>query len=294
LEWVLINLTFVLLSIMTFQKVLKVIIKRLVGQDEMEVSFAGTVGDPARVLLVGSDRHWGPPVLGFSPLGASLPLALGNLTDLQFKSPGSYGAWKAFGQAALCNVLFSYELQKRLRVNDVRTVSVTCFDPGPMSSAWHKYRKEENRLLIQNDMPRGLKRFYSYFTRLIEQPEVAAEAPILLATSSLGAVPCSTQRLGGVGYSCYFVRESPVPSKYPVPWSQGTSYDEDVWGQLWQYAEALTEGYTSAEAQQALRREQRSLSGMRRLKLPKVLPPYVWFWLWWHAPRSLATLFVKR
>merc|ERR1719362_1280643 len=149
-----------------------------------DLSAAGTLADPARVLLVGSDRHWGAPLLGFSSLGSSLPLALGHLEDMQFQEPGAYGAWEAFGQAALCNVMFAYELQQRLSSRDSPKVAVSCVDPGPLETAWKLYSTEENRLLASG-IPHGLKGPFSFFTRLVEKPEVAAEAAVLLASTPL-------------------------------------------------------------------------------------------------------------
>lgn len=197
---------------------------------------SGTSADPARVLLVGSARHWGTPVLGFAGLGAPLPLALGLLEDLQLKLPGAYDAWKAFGQAALCNVLFAYELQRRLRLRGVRTVAATCFDPGPMTTAWELYSREENRMLAVG-LPGWARGPLAYFTRLVEAPEEAAAAPVCLATTLDGTLPCREPRVGNLGY---WERGSPAPSKYPLPWSWGTSYDEGVWAQLWELSVVLT------------------------------------------------------
>lgn len=252
-----------------------------------ELSSAGTANDPARVLLVSSDRHWGPPVLGFASLGKSLPLAVGRLDDMQFRGKDAYRDWEAFGQAALCNVMFSYELQKRFRASASQNVAVSCFDPGPMETAWHRYRNEENRELVQG-MSELQKGFMKYFTRLIETPEIAAKAPVRLATRPLGTLPCSVPAIGG-NFGCYFFREFPVPSKYPVPWSWGTSYDEAVWARLWQHAEALIEE-SSLAVGHAERKPawQEKDTAENDVTVPRIRPVYAWLWFWWHAPRPLA------
>ena len=75
------------------------------------------------------------------------------MQDLQLESPGAYRPWKAFGQAALCNVMFAYELERRLEATDV---AVCCFDPGPMTTAWPLYRQEENRWRSSGRSLKGL------------------------------------------------------------------------------------------------------------------------------------------
>lgn len=200
----------------------------------------GSQEDPARVLLVGSRRHWGQPVLGFGGLGWSLPLALGQLDDLDFAQPGAYDPWRAFGQAALCNVLFAYELQRRLRCSAgraVSTVAVSCVDPGPMTTAWRLYEREENRMLA-SEVPGWARDAMAYFTRLVVTPQMAAEVFVRLATTPLGGLPCRA-RLAGLSGG-YWEGGDVAPSKYPVPWSPGTSYDEFVWSQLWECAEERT------------------------------------------------------
>jgi len=182
--------------------------------------------DPARILLTGSDRHWGEPFLGFSTLGGPVPLALGDLEDLQLEKPGAYTPWKAFGQAALCNVMFAYELQRRF-LEEGSGISVACFDPGPMSTAWSSYRDEENRMLAAS-VASPLHDFFSYFTRLVYEPEEAANLPIKLATLSTG--------IGTLGY---WQDGGPSSSKVPLPWSPGTSYDQTVWKRLWVYADGM-------------------------------------------------------
>jgi len=250
-----------------------------------ELSATGTLADPARVLLVGSDRHWGAPLLGFSSLGRSLPLGLGQLEDLQFKEPGEYGAWEAFGQAALCNVMFAYALQKQLGLRDSATVAVSCVDPGPMETAWNLYSTEENRLLA-NGIPNWLKGPFSFFTRLVEKPEVAAQVTVLLASTPLGALPCASPWPFNAG--CYFERGIPAPSKFPVPWSWGTSYDERLWAQLWRYAVELTKGHLTPK--QARNWHENTNHG---LLAPKAFL-YPWLWFWWHAPRHLGLAFSGR
>jgi len=204
-----------------------------------ELSLAGTLNDPSRVLLVGSARHWGTPFLGFSNIGRPLPVALGPAFNLQDED---YNGWAAFGHAAFCNVLFTYELQHRLRSMGNYQVSVSCFDPGPMTTAWHLYRCEENRMLA-SDIPVWLREFSRYFTRVVYSPEDAANTAILLATTWAGTLPCKRPQVGNCAYweNCL-----PMPSKYPLPWSWGTSYDESIWKQLWDHAAKLT-GLCNAE-----------------------------------------------
>lgn len=206
-----------------------------------ELASAGTAVDPSRIILVSSNRHWGLPLLGFSGFGGSLPLAMGSVDDLDLREPDAYAPWKAFGQAALCNVLFAKELQRRLKDRGLRTIAVSCFDPGPMATAWDLYRKEENRML-SSQIPDYIKEFVRYFTRIVERPEDVAATPVHLATSQ------PAQRPGQAPQPCgYWERGVPESSKYPLPWSWGTSEDRAVWAQLW----ALAETHVSQNSQDA-------------------------------------------
>lgn len=194
----------------------------------------GTPEDPCKILLCGSSRHRGEPQLGFAALGAALPLALGDMEDLQLEAAGAYRPWKAFGQAALCNVMFTYELQRRLPVGG--PVAVSCFDPGPMTTAWHLYRQEENRWLSAG-MSTFEKEIFSYFTRLVQAPEQAAEAAISLATKETW--PGRHAGAPQVGFANYWENGMPSLSKFPLPWNWGNSYDEVIWGELWQHSQQL-------------------------------------------------------
>lgn len=194
----------------------------------------GTPEDPCKILLCGSSRHRGEPQLGFAALGAALPLALGDMEDLQLQAAGAYRPWKAFGQAALCNVMFTYELQKRLPVGG--PVAVSCFDPGPMTTCWHLYRQEENRWLSAG-MSTFEKEIFSYFTRLVQAPEQAAEAAISLATAE--TLPGRHAGAPQVGFANYWENGMPSLSKFPLPWNWGNSYDEVIWGELWQHSQQL-------------------------------------------------------
>ncbi|CAJ1423542.1 unnamed protein product [Effrenium voratum] len=194
----------------------------------------GSADEPARVLLCGSSRHRGEPLLGFAGLGAPLPLGLGAFEDLQLAEPGAYRPWKAFGQAALCNVMFAYELQKRLRAEDA-AVAVSCFDPGAMTTAWDLYRQEENRWRATG-MSSWEKEVMSYFTRLVEEPEAAAAIAVKLATGAEGAMPC---RKPQVGFPNYWEQGQPALSKFPVPWNWSNSYDEGSWVKLWEVSQEL-------------------------------------------------------
>lgn len=196
---------------------------------------AGTEMSPARVLLCGSSRHRGEPVLGFSGLGPALPVGLGDFKDMQLEDTNAYRPWKAFGQAALCNVMLAYELQKRFRdAND--HIAAVCFDPGPLMTAWDLYRREENRW-PGTGMAQGDKDMLAYFTRVVQDPESAAELPVALATTC-SAMPSRTPQ---VGYTGYWELGLPALSKFPLPWNWSSSYDEELWSTLWDRSERLVQ-----------------------------------------------------
>lgn len=155
----------------------------------MEILIASA---PARVVNVSSNAHQGSRI---------------NFADIE--SRRLYMSWTAYGQSKLANVLFTYELARRL--ND-SGVTANALHPGFVASAFG----HNNHDLV------------GWGTRIAQKiagrsPEEGARTMIYLA--------CSPEVEGVSGK--YFVDEKAVPSS-------PASYDEDSARRLWELSEAMT------------------------------------------------------
>jgi NAD(P)-dependent dehydrogenase (short-subunit alcohol dehydrogenase family) len=146
---------------------------------------------PARIVTVASDMHRGATI---------------NFDDLQ--SEGSYRPLRVYSRTKLANVLFTYELARRLQGT---SVTANCLHPGVVAT----------KLLADGmGMPRALRST----TRLIgTKPEKGAKTSIYLAASA---------EVEGVSGK-YFVRQKAVESSKD-------SYDENLARRLWRVSAELT------------------------------------------------------
>jgi NAD(P)-dependent dehydrogenase (short-subunit alcohol dehydrogenase family) len=146
---------------------------------------------PARIVTVASDMHRGATI---------------NFDDLQ--SEGSYRPLRVYSRTKLANVLFTYELARRLQGT---SITANCLHPGVVAT----------KLLADGmGMPRALRST----TRLIgTKPEKGAKTSIYLAASA------EVEGISGK----YFVRQKAVESSKD-------SYDENLARRLWQISAELT------------------------------------------------------
>ena len=146
---------------------------------------------PSRIVTVASDMHRGAAI---------------NFDDLQ--SARSYRPLRVYSQTKLTNVLFTYELARKLQGTGV---TANCLHPGVVAT----------KLLADGmGMPRALKST----TKLIgSDPEKGAKTSIYLATSP------EVESVSGK----YFLNQRPVESSK-------ISYDESLTGRLWQRSAELT------------------------------------------------------
>ena len=77
---------------------------------------------PARVINVSSAAHL------FGQM---------HFDDIMLKGPGAYDPWKAYGQSKLANVLFTYELARRLQPST--RITVNCLHPGVVRTELSRY-----------------------------------------------------------------------------------------------------------------------------------------------------------
>ncbi len=146
---------------------------------------------PARIVTVTSDMH----------RGASI-----SFDDLQ--SVGSYRPVRVYSETKLANVLFTYELARKLQGTKV---TANCLHPGMVAT----------KLLADGI---GIPRPLTSTTKLIgSSPEKGAKTSIYLAASP---------EVEGVSGK-YFVKEKPVESSQ-------ISYDQSLAGRLWKQSAELT------------------------------------------------------
>ena len=147
---------------------------------------------PARIVNVSSDGH---------------RYGTMNFNDLSFKS--GYFGMKAYARSKLANILFTYELARRIADNGV---TVNTLHPGHVATdIW-----ASNFSFVGP----ALKLVMGFFALT---PEQGADNSIYLASSSSVA--------GTTGK--YFVKREPVQSS-PI------SYDEEIAQRLWDLSESLT------------------------------------------------------
>ena len=149
-------------------------------------------GAPARVVNVASDAHRFVSKVDFDdPQGQQ-----------------KYGGWHAYSQSKFANILFTYELSRRLAG---RGVTANAAHPGFVAS---------NFTAGNGAMGWMMRRFASVFALT---PEEGAKTSIFLAAS-----PMATGVTGK-----YFAKEKPLESSRPT-------HDEAAARRLWELSEELT------------------------------------------------------
>jgi NAD(P)-dependent dehydrogenase (short-subunit alcohol dehydrogenase family) len=146
---------------------------------------------PARIVNVSSEAHRGRKI---------------NFDDLQGEQ--SYSGYNAYGQSKLANILFTYELARRLEGSGV---TVNCMHPGFVSSNFAK----NNGLLARVAL--------TLLRPFARSPKKGAETAVYLASSP---------QVEGIS-SSYFIDKQEATSS-------PESYDEAVAQRLWQVSMELT------------------------------------------------------
>jgi len=148
-------------------------------------------GAPSRLVEVSSIAHYNGHI---------------DFDDLQGEK--DYGGWKAYSQAKLAQVLFTYELARRLKGTGV---TANCLHPGTVATnIWSR--------------PLGRAGFIAKLTRIFMMgPEGGAETPIYLGSSA---------DVEGVSGKYFTKKKEKKSSK--------ESNDEQVARRLWLVSEELT------------------------------------------------------
>ena len=155
---------------------------------------------PARIINVSSASHKGAKI---------------NFDDLQ--SEKSYRGLSVYGQSKLANVLFTYELARRLEGTNV---TANALHPGVVLTGFGANNAGIFRLLFRV--------FQTVARPFMLSPERGAETSIHLASSP---------EVEGVTAK-YFVKKEPVPSN-------DISYETDVAQRLWQMSEEMVKQRTA-------------------------------------------------
>ena len=127
-----------------------------------------------------------------------------NFDDLQFTD--NYNGMRAYGQSKLANLLFTYELSRRLTGT---AVTVNALHPGFVSTHLGK----------QNELVRGIMEIIHLFAK---SPEEGAKTPVYLASSP------DVAKVTGQ----YFIAQEQVRSS-------SESYDTVSMERLWEVSEQL-------------------------------------------------------
>jgi len=149
------------------------------------------VSAPSRIINVSSDAHKGAKI---------------NFDDIQGKK--KYGAMRAYGQSKLANILFTYELARKLEGSGVTS---NALHPGFVASSFGSNMRGAFRLIL---------RFLQLFAMSSEN---GAETSIYLATSP------NVANINGK----YFVKKKEVRTSVK-------SYDKNIGEKLWKVSEELT------------------------------------------------------
>jgi NAD(P)-dependent dehydrogenase (short-subunit alcohol dehydrogenase family) len=147
---------------------------------------------PARIVNVSSSSHGSP----------------GNFRLEELPKPGSNGGYRAYGRSKLCNILFTYELARRLEGSDV---AVNTLHPG----------------LVRTNIARNngfMGRVANFFIG-VRGVDAAKGAETLVYLAASPEVEGTTGK--------FFVDCRAVPSS-------GLSYDEGLASGLWELSEGLT------------------------------------------------------
>lgn len=161
---------------------------------------------PSRIVILASDSH-----------RRTNHLDLDNINH-----QNKYGRMVNYSQSKLCNVLFTYELHRRLQKQGITNVTVNAVHPGVLVSLPDSSLKGVVDTNIGRYLPSSLQWIYPSIAKLFFRTvEEGARVPVYVATSP---------DLEGVSGKYFDSAGKPVPSS-PL------SYDETLAAELWNKSE---------------------------------------------------------
>lgn len=152
----------------------------------------------ARIINVSSDAHYRGTI---------------NFADLYFQQ--KYSAMKAYAQSKLANVLFTYELDRKLKANNNNNITVNALHPGEIKT--RLVEKNNNKLL-------GVA--WKLAKPLMQSVEKGAQTSVFLATN---------KQMEGISGQYW--------SKMKLKKSSKESYDKQVADRLWTVSRVLCSKY---------------------------------------------------
>jgi NAD(P)-dependent dehydrogenase (short-subunit alcohol dehydrogenase family) len=205
------------------------------------INNAGVMAIPYRKTAEGFEMQLGTNHLGhFALTGLLLPALLAapaarvvnvsstahkmgriNFADLQ--SEKSYGKWAAYGQSKLANLLFTYELQRRLDGAKSRAISLACHPGYAATNLQATGPRMAGSHLMESIMEFG--------NRLFSQSAAMGALPTLYAATAHDAA--GGDYIGPDG----FFENSGYPQKTT---STARSHDRQAARRLWEVSEQLT------------------------------------------------------
>lgn len=212
-----------------------------IGGLDLLINNAGVMALPYRKTVDGFEMQFGTNHLGhFALTGLLLPRLLeaqagrvvtvssavhtiGKISFADLNSESSYSKWRAYAQSKLANLLFAYELQRRLEAGGFKLISLAAH-PGYAATNLQLAgpRMTNNSLMIY-----GVR----VGNRLVAQPAEMGALPVLFAATSPDVQGCDY-----VGPRGLFGSRG-----YPVKvYSTKTSYDVKTAERLWAISEEMT------------------------------------------------------
>ncbi len=197
---------------------------------DMLINNAGIMAVPYGVTEDGFERQFGTNHLGhFALTGLLIDLLLntegsrvvtisstahlmGSINFDDLNGEKSYFKWGAYGQSKLANLLFAYELQRRLAAAGSSTISVAAH-PGYTAT----------------NLQSGT--FFNFLNPIFGQDQAMGALPTLYAATSPEVNGCDY--IGPDG----FMEQRGYPKKVH---SNGSSHDEATARKLWQVSEEMT------------------------------------------------------
>ncbi len=182
--------------------------RRQVTGDGLEATFAiNHLGHFLLTQLLEEELKASAPSRIVNVSSSAYKAARLNLADLQ--SERGYDAMRAYGNSKLANILFTYELAKRL---DGSGVTANCLHPGVV------------RTRIGRNAPPLIWLFFLVMKPLLLSPAKGAATTVYLATSP------EVERVSGK----YFVKQVPQPTA-------ARTYTEETARRLWELSEKLAD-----------------------------------------------------
>lgn len=154
--------------------------------------------DAARIINVSSDAHYRGTI---------------NFADLYFQE--KYSAIKAYAQSKLANVLFTYELDRKLKASNKHNITVNALHPGEIKTRF--VEKNNNKLFGS---------FWKLAKPLMQSIEKGAQTSVFLA---------SAKQMEGISGQYW--------SKMKLKKSVKESYDKQVADRLWNVSRVLCGEY---------------------------------------------------